>query len=102
MTPLYVIGGKSRTGKSKISQKIRTRHGSLEIVSTDSFREGRNDDLAWVRLVNHLRETKFPSGVLIEGVAITPGEFTNLTFPISPCRRQCSWALAVNLTQIPF
>lgn len=81
MTPLYVIGGKSRTGKSKISQKIRTRHGSLEIVSTDSFREGGNDDLAWVRLVNHLRETKFPSGVLIEGVAITPRRIYELNIP---------------------
>jgi hypothetical protein len=81
MTLLYVIGGKSRTGKSKISQKIRTRHGSLEILSTDSFREGRNDDLAWDRLVNHLREANFPSGVLVEGVAITPRRIYELNIP---------------------
>jgi hypothetical protein len=81
MTLLYVIGGKPRTGKSKISQRVKTRHGSLEILSTDSFREGRNDDLAWDRLVNHLREANFPSGVLVEGVAITPRRIYELNIP---------------------
>ena len=81
MTLLYVIGGKPRTGKSKISQRVKTRHGSLEILSTDSFRVGGKDDLAWVGLAKHLRETTFPSGVLVEGVAITPRRIYELNIP---------------------
>jgi len=81
MTPLYVIGGKSRTGKSTISQRIKTRHGSLEIRNTDSFRVGGNDALAWERLTKHLRETNFPAGVLVEGVAITPQRIYELDVP---------------------
>src|SRR5580700_7691116 len=81
MTPLYVIGGKSRTGKSKISQRIKTRHGSLEILNTNSFRMGETDDLAWDRLAKRLRETNFLTDVLVEGVAITPQRIYGLNIP---------------------
>jgi hypothetical protein len=69
---LYAIGGKSRTGKTKISGTVATRHGSLEVFGTDTFRPHRNDDFAWRDLVGHLTTTHLTSDVLIEGVAITP------------------------------
>jgi hypothetical protein len=81
MTRLYVIGGKSRTGKSKISRKVRISHGPLEVLNTDSFRLDGNDDQAWVRLTNHLTRTIFSSDVLIEGVAITPQRIHGLDIP---------------------
>jgi adenylate kinase family enzyme len=81
MTPLYVIGGKPQTGKSTISERIGSRHG-LEILHTDSFQTvPRNDGLTWDRTVKHLRETNFPSGVVIEGVAITPRRIHELDIP---------------------
>lgn len=80
MTPLYVIGGKPQTGKSTISQRIGS-HG-FEIVHTDSFQKvPRNDGLTWDRTVKHLRGTNFPSGVVIEGVAITPRRIHELNIP---------------------
>jgi adenylate kinase family enzyme len=81
MTPLYVIGGKPQTGKSTISQRIASRLG-LEIVHTDLFQKvPRNDGLTWDRTVKHLRETNFPSGVVLEGVAITPQRIHELNIP---------------------
>jgi hypothetical protein len=69
---LYVIGGKSRTGKSKIAAQTKVLRGSMEILLTDSFRPNGNDDLAWINLMNFLTKTQFSTDVLIEGVAITP------------------------------
>jgi hypothetical protein len=81
MTPLYVIGGKPRTGKSTISERIGSRRG-LEMVHTDSFQTvPRNDGLTWGETVKHLRETNFSSGVLVEGVAITPRRIRELNIP---------------------
>lgn len=37
---LYVIGGRSRTGKTKISAAVKTRHDALEVFGTDAFRPG--------------------------------------------------------------
>jgi hypothetical protein len=81
ITRLYVIGGKSRTGKSKISRKVRISHGTLEVLNTDSFRLGGNDDQAWARLTDHLTRANFSSDVLIEGVAITPQRIHGLDIP---------------------
>jgi hypothetical protein len=69
---LYVVGGKSRTGKSKIAAQTKIRHELIEILKTDSFRPNGNDDQAWLNLTDHLRNTQFSGDVLIEGVAITP------------------------------
>jgi hypothetical protein len=66
-----VIGGKSRTGKSRIAAQTKIHHGSIEILVTDSFRPNGNDNLAWTNLIDHLRGTQFSTDVLIEGVAIT-------------------------------
>ena len=81
MVSLYVIGGISRTVKSKISQRIKILHVSLEILNTDSLRKGGNDNQAWDRLEKRLREANFPAGVLIEGVAITPQRIYELNIP---------------------
>ena len=69
---LYVIGGISRTGKSKIATQTKIRHESIEILGTDAFRRNGNNDQAWLNLIDHLRKTTFNGDVLIEGVAITP------------------------------
>jgi len=75
---LYVIGGLSRTGKSKIARHIGSSLENLLILGTDAFRPNGNDTLAWLNLVDYLTKNKFNSDVLIEGVAITPEKVNQL------------------------
>ena len=72
------MGGKSRTGKSKIAAHVKLLHGSIETFVTDAFRPNGNDELAWLNLTNHLRTTQFNGDVLIEGVAIKPQRVNEL------------------------
>jgi hypothetical protein len=81
MHQLYVIGGRSRTGKSKISQKVENSRGSIRILNSDKFRGTENDAVAWQRLVNDLMTSGVTSDVLIEGVAITPKRVQQLCLP---------------------
>jgi len=76
---LYVIVGKSRTGKTKIAKRVQACHESLQILQTDRFRPNGNDELAWRNIVSHLTKARFTSDVLIEGVAITPKKVHELS-----------------------
>jgi len=75
---LFVIGGRPRTGKSTIANRVKARRGPLEILHTDQLRPHGDDELAWQNTVNCLKTVSFAMEVLIEGVAITPSKVHSL------------------------